>query len=156
MSAIRPIRLFALAASLATLAACVSPAPTAHTGDTPAAGNAPATSTVGGLKGDAANGQALFLANCRTCHGVSKDDNSATMVGPSLFGVVGRKAGTVRSLLGPSENLKNYGVTWNPELLYQFLANPLAILAPDTAMAGVLKDPQERADVVAYLATLKK
>jgi len=95
------------------------------------------------------------MANCRTCHGVSKEDNSLTMVGPSLFGVVGRKAGTVKSLLGPSENLKNYGVTWNPELLYQFLANPLAILAPDTAMAGVLKVPQERADVVAYLATLK-
>jgi cytochrome c len=156
MSAIRPIRLFALAASLATLAACVSQTPTTQTGDNPAGSNAPAASTVGGLKADAATGKELFMANCRTCHGVSKEDNSLTMVGPSLFGVVGRKAGTVRSLLGPSENLKNYGVTWNPELLYQFLANPLAILAPDTAMAGVLKDPQQRADLVAYLATLKK
>jgi cytochrome c len=156
MSAIRPIRMSALAALLAMLAACASQTPTPHTSDKPVAGNAPASTSVGGLKGDAVHGKDLFMANCRTCHGVSKDDNSLTMVGPSLYGVLGRKAGTVRSLLGPSENLKNYGVNWSPETLDHFLSNPLAILAPDTAMAGVLKDPQERADVVAYLASLKK
>ncbi len=61
----------------------------------------------------------------------------------------------MRSILSPSESLKKYGVTWSTETLNVFLSNPLAILAPDTAMAGVLKDPQERADVIAYLATLK-
>jgi cytochrome c len=155
MSAIRPIRLFALVAPLATLAACISQTPTTHGSDTPAASNAPATSAVGGLKGDAANGKALFLSSCKTCHGVAKEENSLTMVGPNLFGVVGRKAGTVRSILGPSESLKKHGVIWNAETLDAFLADPLAVLAPDTAMAGVLKDPQQRADVIAYLATLK-
>jgi cytochrome c len=147
MSAIRPIRLFALVAPLAMLAACIS--------QTPTASNAPATSAVGGIKVDAANGKALFMSSCKTCHGATKEDNSLAMVGPSLFGVVGRKAGTVRSMLGPSESLKKYGVTWSTETLDEFLSNPLAILAPDTAMAGVLKDPQQRADVIAYLATLK-
>jgi cytochrome c len=149
MSAIRPIPLFALTALLTTLVACVSNTPTAHTSDKPAA-------SAGDTKGDAANGKALFLANCSTCHGSTAEANSATMVGPSLFGVVGRKAGTVKSLLAPSESLKKHDVIWNAETLDVFLANPLAILAPDTAMAGILRDPKERADVIAYLYTLKK
>ena len=123
MSAIRRIRLFALAALLA--------APAAYAGD-----------------GDAANGKELFTANgCPACHGVTKE-------GPNLVGVVGRKAGTTQSLLGPSENLKKYGVTWNAETLDEFLADPNAKV-PGTAMMGILTDPQQRADVIAYLSTLK-
>ena len=148
MSAIRPLPLFALTALLTTFAACVSNPPAAPPGQTP-------TASAGNAKGDAENGKAVFMSNCKTCHGVTAEDNSTTMVGPSLFGVVGRKAGTVKSLLGPSENLKKHGVTWNTETLDVFLANPLAILAPDSAMAGVLRDPKERADVIAYLHTLK-
>jgi cytochrome c len=126
MSAIRRIRLFALTALLA--------APAAHAGD-------------------AAKGKELFMASgCPACHGVIKEDNAK--VGPNLVGVVGRKAGTVPSLLGPSENLRNYGVTWSAETLDEFLANPSAKL-PGTAMTGILTDPQQRADVIAYLSTLK-
>ncbi len=131
MSAVPPIRLFALAALLATSAAFAD-----------------------GLNGNAANGKELFMANsCPACHGVTKEDNSK--VGPSLFGVVGRKAGTAPSLLGASENLKKYGVTWNAETLDEFLADPNAKV-PGTPMAGVLADPQQRADVIAYLSTLKE
>jgi cytochrome c len=126
MSAIRPIRLFALAALLAASAA---------------------------YAGDAANGKELFMASgCPACHGVTKEDNSK--VGPNLVGVVGRKAGTTQSLLGPSDNLKKYGVIWSAETLDEFLANPSAKV-PGTAMAGILADPQQRADVIAYLSTLK-
>jgi cytochrome c len=149
MSAIRPIPLFALTALLTTLVACVSNTPAAHTSGKPAASAA-------GTKGDAANGKALVMASCTTCHGVTAEANSAAMVAPSLFGVVGRKAGTVKSLVGPSEKLKTYGVTWSRETLDAFLANPLAVLGPDSAMAGILKDPKERAEVIAYLYTLKK
>ena len=130
MSEIRLARLFALATLLA--------APAAYAGD---------------AKGDAANGKELFMANtCPTCHGVTKEDNSK--VGPNLVGVVGRKAGTTKSLLGPSENMKKYGVIWSAETLDEFLTNPSAKV-PGTAMAGILPDPQQRADVIAYLATLK-
>jgi cytochrome c len=130
MSAIRPVRLLALAALLAVPAVDASDA-----------------------EGDAANGRGLFTANaCVTCHGVTPDDNSK--VGPNLVGVVGRKAGTTQSLLGPSENLKKYGVTWSAETLDEFLANPSAKV-PGTAMMGILTDPQQRADVIAYLSTLK-
>ena len=131
MFAIRPVRLFALAALLATPAAYASDA-----------------------KGDAANGKELFMASgCPACHGVTKEDNAK--VGPNLVGVVGRKAGTTQSLLGPSENLKKYGVIWNTETLDEFLTNPSAKV-PGTAMIGMLVDPQQRADVIAYLATLKE
>jgi len=130
MSAIRPIRLFALAALLAT--------PAAYASDP---------------QGDAANGKEVFMnSGCPACHGVTKEDNSK--VGPNLVGIVGRKAGTVPSLLGPSENLKKYGVTWSAETLDEFLVNPSAKV-PGTAMAGILSDPQQRADVIAYLSTLK-
>jgi len=106
------------------------------------------------LNGNAVNGEQLFMANsCAACHGVTEEDHS--MVGPSLFGVVGRKAGTAPSLLGASENLKNYGVIWSAETLDEFLANPSAKV-PGTPMAGVLADPQQRADVIAYLSTLKE
>jgi cytochrome c len=131
MSTDPPIRLIALAALLATSAAYA-----------------------GGLKGNAANGRELFMANgCPACHGVTKEDD--LKVGPNLVGVVGRKAGTTKSLLGPSENLTKYGVTWSAETLNEFLADPNA-KAPGTAMAGILTDPQQRADVIAYLSTLKE
>jgi cytochrome c len=134
MSQIPPPRLFAMAVVLAASAACATSA--------------------GGLNGNAANGRELFLANgCPACHGVTPEDNS--MVGPSLFGVVGRKAGTAPSLLGASVNLKEYGVIWNTETLNEFLADPNAKV-PGTPMTGVLANPEQRADVIAYLSTLQE
>ena len=130
MSAMGPLRLFALAALLAT--------PTAYASDG---------------EGDAVNGKEVFMASgCPACHGVTKEDNAK--VGPNLVGVVGRKAGTTQSLLGPSDNLKKYGVIWSAATLDEFLVNPSAKV-PGTAMAGILTDPRQRADVIAYLSTLK-
>ena len=131
MSVIRSVRLIALTALLTT--------PAAFAGD---------------IKGDAAKGQELFNTNaCVACHGITKEDT--TKVGPSLFGVIGRKAGTSPSLLGASENLKKFGVTWNVETLDEFLADPDAKV-PGTPMVGKVIDPQQRADVIAYLSTLKE
>jgi len=105
------------------------------------------------LLGDAVKGKELFTANgCTACHSVTAPD--ASKVGPLLVGVVGRKAGTTKSLLGPSENLAKYGVVWSAETLNEFLANPDA-KAPGTPMAGMIVDAQQRADVIAYLSTLK-
>ena len=106
-----------------------------------------------GIKGNAANGKKLFMGNtCPTCHSVIKEDD--LKIGPNLVGVVGRKAGTTKSLMGPTENLTKYGVIWTAETLDEFLANPNAKV-PGTPMMGILTDPQQRADVIAYLATLK-
>lgn len=103
------------------------------------------------MQGDAARGREVFMASgCPACHAVTPEDQSK--VGPNLVGVVGRKAGTAPSLL-LTENLKRYGVTWSADTLDEFLANPSAKV-PGTAMGGILTDPQQRADVIAYLSTL--
>jgi len=105
------------------------------------------------LQGNAAKGKELFTANgCTACHSVSSQD--AAKLGPLLVGVVGRKAGTTKSLLGPTDNLTKYGVVWSAQTLDEFLADPNA-KAPGTPMAGRLVDAQQRADVIAYLSTLK-
>ena len=131
MSQLLSVRLLPLAALLGTAVVCAS-----------------------GLTGDPSRGRELFMTNgCPACHGVTQGANS--MVGPSLFGVVGREAGTAPSLLGASENLKKYGVTWSAETLDEFLADPNAKV-PGTPMSGMLIDPQQRADVIAYLSTLKE
>jgi cytochrome c len=128
MFSIRPIRLLAVAALLVAPAAYAS-----------------------GVEGNAENGRAIFMTSaCSACHGVVKGENGK--VGPNLVGVVGRKAGTVPSLLG-SESMRNYGVIWNAETLDEFLADPTGKV-PGTAMGGILADPQQRADVIAYLHTL--
>jgi cytochrome c len=150
MFAIRTIRLFTLAALLATAASCATPGKSSPA-DEHASGNAAQDTAA---KGNAANGQELFTANaCATCHGVTRENNMT--VGPNLVGVVGRKAGTTKSLMGPSEGLKNYGVIWSAETLDEFLTNPNAKV-PGTAMIGMVADPQQRADVIAYLSTLKE
>ena len=106
------------------------------------------------IDGDAVSGKELFKTQgCMACHSVTPGDGSK--VGPSLFGVVGRKAGTAPSLLGATERLKAYGVIWTAETLDEFLADPNAKV-PGTPMAGVLANPQQRADVIAYLHTLKQ
>jgi cytochrome c len=152
MSAIRPVRLIALGALLGTLAACATPVTgSAASGDA----SSDASSDVSDeTTGDAANGRELFMTNaCVACHGVTKDDSSKP--GPSLFGVMGRKAGTSKSLYGASENLKKYGVIWNAQTLDEFLSDPDAKV-PGTLMTGKLTDPKLRADVIAYLSTLKE
>lgn len=146
MSAVRSFRPLALAALLGLSAACAGntardPVPSTNA----ASGNA--------VAGDAARGRELFLGNaCATCHGVTEGD--VAKVGPTLFGVLGRQAGTARSMMGPSENMKKYGVIWSVETLDEFLADPNGKV-PGTAMVGMLSDPQQRADVIAYLASLK-
>ncbi|WP_263053739.1 c-type cytochrome [Defluviicoccus vanus] len=77
-----------------------------------------------------------------------------TRVGPSLFGVIGRKAGTLPGY-NFSTAMKDYGVTWSPETLNTYLAAPMQeVKGTKMTFAGV-KDETERANIIAYLATLK-
>ncbi len=153
MSAPQAFRLITFAALLAT-AGCAGQSPMDDVASNGTASPASGGSTaVSGPTGDAERGRELFMANaCATCHGITAGDTAK--VGPTLFGVMGRQAGTAKSLMGPSENMKKYGVTWTVETLDEFLMNPNAKV-PGTAMVGMLTDPQQRADVIAYLATLK-
>lgn len=105
---------------------------------------------IGNLTGDAARGQAAF-APCRACHVTQPGVNR---VGPSLHGIIGRRAGSVPGFNYSAAN-KNSGVTWSPQVMFTYLENPRKFM-PGTKMAYAgLKDPQKRADLIAWLATQK-
>jgi cytochrome c len=99
---------------------------------------------------DPAAGEQIFKAQCGICHAVVADQNR---IGPTLFGVVGRQAGSVAGFHYTPDH-KKLGVTWDATTLDKYLANPRAMV-PDTSMvyAG-LKDDAQRSDLVAYLETL--
>ena len=105
--------------------------------------------------GDAARGKAFFQINCAVCHSpVLGPDNTVVMKqGPSLAGVVGRPAGSL-PYFNYTKAIRQSGFRWDSTTLYQFLANPMVVV-PGTTMPIPVVDPGHRADVVAYLATLK-
>lgn len=147
----------AAVAGLFALAACgTGAAPSEDGGETeetaaaeeaPAEEEAPAADVAfADLTGDATAGETVF-AQCRTCHLVEEGKNG---VGPSLYGIVGRTAGSIEGFNYSDANA-NSGVTWTQEVLYDYLEAPREFM-PGTRMAFPgLKDPQDRADVIAYL-----
>jgi cytochrome c len=95
-------------------------------------------------------GQTAFT-QCAMCHSTKAGEKK---MGPSLAGVVGRKAGTVAGLTPPSPALAKSGKTWTSKELNTFLSAP-AKLVPGTRMTISVADAAKRADIIAYLATLK-
>lgn len=146
------------AAPAAEAPAAEAAAPAAAGADAGAATKvaADATDTLDGtkfadMKGDAAAGEKVFT-QCKTCHVVEPGVNR---IGPSLAGIVGRKAGEVAGYSYSAAN-KGSGITWTAEKLYQYLEKPARVV-PGTKMAfaGLAKG-QDRADVIAYLSTAAK
>lgn len=90
------------------------------------------------------------FSQCATCHAIKPGVNA---VGPSLFGVVGRKAGT--STYAYSEAMKNSGLTWDEATLDSYLTAPMKHV-PGTKMtyAG-MPDAAKRKAVIDFLKTLK-
>lgn len=113
------------------------------------------TDTLDGSKfasftGDAAAGEKVFL-NCKTCHSAEAGKN---MVGPSLHGLQGRTSGQIPGYAYSAAN-KVSGIVWTNEILFQYLESPQRVI-PGTKMTYTgLKDPQQRANLIAYLDTLK-
>jgi glucose/arabinose dehydrogenase len=105
--------------------------------------------------GDAARGKAFFQASCMVCHSpeLGPDNMVIMKQGPSLVGVVGRKAGSSPHF-NYTQALQDSGFTWDAKTLNQFLTNPMQVV-PGTAMPIPVPDDKLRADVIAYLATLK-
>lgn len=98
--------------------------------------------------GDASRGARAYEARCGACHAVQAD-----RIGPRHAGVFGRRAGSL-SGFDYSPALKASGITWDAQTLERWLADPEA-LVPGQRMAYRLGDASIRADVIAYLATLK-
>jgi glucose/arabinose dehydrogenase len=105
--------------------------------------------------GDAGPGQVFFQQSCALCHAnaLAAGGTEINKQGPSLVGVVGRRAGGSASF-NYTKALTSSGLTWDAPTLDHFLAGPAA-LVPGTAMPFAVPDAQARANVIAYLSTLK-
>lgn len=151
----RKVVAIALIAAALELAGCGgggAPSGEAASG-APASGVAPAgrfdasaTLVVAGLTGDPTRGQRVFL-QCRSCHAVQPGQN---LIGPTLHGVVGRRAGAVPEFRYSQAN-RTSDVTWSEEQLFGYLENPRRFLPGTTMSYAGLRNPQQRADVIAYL-----
>lgn len=99
-------------------------------------------------EGDAAHGRQIYESRCIACH--SPDANR---VGPMHRGVFGRKAGALPGY-AYSKALKGADFVWNDETLDRWLANPQE-LVPGQKMNFKVAEAEDRADIIAYLKTLK-
>ena len=100
--------------------------------------------------GDAAAGEKVFI-KCKACH---ENEQGVNKIGPTLKGVVGRKAASVEGYkYSAAMTAKGAeGLVWDEATLTAYLPNPKAYV-PGTKMAfGGLKKPDDVANVIAYLA----
>ena len=99
-------------------------------------------------EGDAMMGQQIYESLCIACH--SPDANRA---GPLHRGVVGRRAGSLPDY-NYSKALQSAGFVWSDQTLDRWLTNPQA-LVPGQKMNFKVAKAEDRADIIAYLKTLR-
>jgi cytochrome c len=88
------------------------------------------------------------FAKCRACHLISSDHRHG--VGPNLYGVFDRDAGTVEGFRF-SEAVSAADFAWSPEKIDQWLTDPKGFL-PGNRMTFVgVRNPDERRDLIAFL-----
>jgi len=93
-----------------------------------------------------------FFSKCAACHSVNK--GGPTILGPNLFGVVGRESGAVESF-PYSPALMDYKKIWTEAELHKFLENPMKVV-PGTMMAfRGLKKVEDRKAIICFLNTNK-
>ena len=101
--------------------------------------------------GDAARGEKTF-EQCATCHTTERGVNN---VGPSLYGVFERKAGELADFRY-SPALKRSGITWTPQTLDEFIADPQKTVPANRMPFAGISDAGDRADLIAYLQKATK
>jgi cytochrome c len=116
---------------------------------------AAATALLGLLAGGAAQAQDLaagkaVFAQCSACH--STDGSNGA--GPSLKGVDGRKAGSFAGFRY-SRAMKGAGYNWDAKTLDAYLADPQKALPGNVMPFSGVPDAKQRADLVAYVLSLK-
>jgi cytochrome c len=102
-------------------------------------------------EGDPAKGEAKFQ-ECAACHKLEAGVNN---VGPSLHGVIGRKAGEIADFRY-SPAIKRSGIIWTPEAIDRFITDPQAMVPANRMPYAGLADPAARADLIAYLQNASK
>jgi cytochrome c len=99
---------------------------------------------------DVAAGKTIF-EKCALCHTAEPGKNK---VGPSLFGIVGRHSASLKSY-DYSDAMKNFNHVWTPQTLNTYLTDPRAMVPGTKMIFPGIKDAKDRANLIAYLGTLK-
>ena len=102
-------------------------------------------------QGDAARGEQRFK-ECAACHSVEPGVNN---VGPSLAGLFGRQAGSAPDFRY-SPAMRKSGITWTPQTLDTFIADPQKRVPANRMPYAGLTDAAARADLIAYLEKTTK
>ena len=93
------------------------------------------------------NGEKIFK-KCMACHSIAKD--GANKIGPALWGVLGRQAGSIADYKY-SKAMAAYGKTWSFETMNSFLTKPKKWLKGTKMAFAGLKSEKDRAAVILYM-----
>ena len=96
---------------------------------------------------DPGNGEAQARL-CRACHTFERD--GVNMLGPGLYGFFGNTVGTIEGF-GYSNALLAADFVWTPRALDAWLQRPASFLPGNMMAFGGIRDPEDRADLIAYL-----
>jgi cytochrome c2 len=96
--------------------------------------------------GDAKNGEQIFN-QCKPCHSLEAGKNG---IGPTLHGLLGRKAGTVPGY-SYSAAMQSSGIVWNEDTLAKFLADPSTFVPGTKMVSAGIRDKAQLDDLIAYL-----
>ena len=102
---------------------------------------------------DVSAGERLFKRHCGICH-IAEKDSARRLQGPNLWGLIGRKAGTIEGFRYSDAN-KNSGIVWSAETLDPYLTDPREVIKGTTMAFVGVKKPDERKAIIEYLAAQK-
>ena len=111
---------------------------------------AAAPATAQDAAGNAEAGQRVFN-QCRACHTINQGGRA--MVGPNLFGVVGRRAGSIEGFRysAPMREKHEQNFTWTEDNLRAYIRNPKEVVPNGTMSFPGLRNEQQLNDLIAYL-----
>lgn len=96
-------------------------------------------------------GAKVFLEECSDCHSVAAEMKNKK--GPSLWGISGRKSGSVAGF-EYSDGMKRVAIVWTADKIDPYITHPKKVVPGGKMKFDGLSDEKSRADIIAYLMTL--
>ncbi len=103
------------------------------------------------IAADAVRGKSVFSQQCGACHSAAK--GGPNLVGPNLYGVLGRPAGSLKGFTYSSA-MKSAGFTWSADRLHDYIGAPASVVPGNHMPFAGLKSATQVDDLVAYLKSL--